>query len=62
MEVRLFRVFRESKELSAEEANRIFETQGIWSFLGDCYDELHHQGDEAILDDINQKLINQRAA
>lgn len=62
MQARLFRMFRESKGLSAEEANRVFDSQGIWAFLESCYDALHLEGDEAILSDIDRKLANQEAA
>lgn len=62
MEARLFRMFRESRGLSAEEANRVFENQGIWAFLESCYDALHFEGDEVILNDIERKLANQEAA
>lgn len=62
MEARLFRMFRESRGLSAREANHVFESQGIWTFLENCYDALHLEGDEAILNDIDRKLANQGTA
>ncbi len=62
MQMRLFRMYREQAGLSARACNRLFEDQGIWDFIADCYDYLHLEGDDAILADIEAKLANQGAA
>ena len=62
MEARLFRMFREQCHLSPFQANEIFEQQGIWRFIEECYDYLHLGSDEAALSDIFQKLSAQGAS
>lgn len=62
MQVRLFRMFREHTGLSSFEANKIFNEQGIWTFIEECYDYLHLQGDEANLADIFAKIKAQGVA
>lgn len=56
MEARLFRMFREQTGLSPVQANRLFESQGVWEFIEDCYESLHLSSDEAALSDINRML------
>ncbi|WP_172136030.1 DUF3791 domain-containing protein [Adlercreutzia sp. ZJ473] len=62
MQARLFRMFREQCQLSPSQANEIFEQQGIWRFIEECYDYLHLEGDEAVLSDIFRKLSAQGVA
>lgn len=62
MQMRLFRMYREQTGLSAQACNMLFEQQGIWNFIANCYDYLHLEGDEAILADIKVKLASQGAA
>ncbi|WP_080797533.1 DUF3791 domain-containing protein [Arabiibacter massiliensis] len=59
MEARLFRMFREQTGLSPKDSNRLFEEQGIWRFIEECYDALHLESDEAALQDIRTKLAAQ---
>lgn len=62
MQMRLFRLYRTKAGLSARACNRLFEEQGIWDFIANCYDYLHLEGDDAILADIEAKLANQGVA
>lgn len=59
METRLFRMFREQCQLTPAQANELFERQGIWHFIEECYDYLHLESDEAALSDIFCKLAAQ---
>ncbi len=61
MEARLFRLFRDRMNLSAKEANRIFESYGIWLFIENCYDSLHLEGDDAAFEEIKTKLTREGA-
>lgn len=61
MEIRLFRLFLGRTGLSPVQANRLFKEQRIWSYIEDCYDSLHLQGDETILEEI-MGILNARKA
>lgn len=62
MQMRLFRMYREHAGLSPKACNALFQEQGIWDFIADCYDYLHLEGDDAVLLDIEAKLANRGAA
>ena len=52
MEARLFAEYLKKFNIKPKDANRIFESYGIWKYIEDCYDVLHMNGDEYILKDI----------
>ena len=56
MEVRVFRQFLERFHMTAKDAYEIFEANGIWNYIEDCYGILHMSGDECVLDDIQEIL------
>ena len=61
METRVFRAFCERMKLSAKDANELFRSFQIWDFIESCYDSLHLNGDECVLDDIQKILVNKGA-
>ena len=56
MEVRLFSEYLRKFKMKPKDANRVFEKYGIWKYIEDCYDMLHMNGDEYILNDIEYIL------
>ena len=62
METRLFRAFCEKFKMPASSVNRIFNSYGIWDYIESCYDVLHMNGDEYILNDILSILKAKGAA
>lgn len=52
MEARVFSEFLRRFKVSPKEANHMFENYGIWKYIEQCYDVLHMNGDEYILNDI----------
>lgn len=62
MQMRLFRIYRDQAGISAQACNALFEAHGIWKFIADCYDYLHLEGDEAVLEDIRTKLAAEGSA
>ena len=61
METRIFRAFCSKHNITAENGNMIFNLHKIWSYIEACYDMLHTNGDEYILDDIENQLRSQGA-
>ena len=61
METRVFSDFCKRKNISAREANRLFNLCDIWNYIETCYDSLHLSGDDSVLDDVEMK-INKRGA
>lgn len=61
METRIFRAFCTKHNITACEGNKIFSLHRIWNYIESCYDMLHTNGDEYILNDIENQLKNQRA-
>ncbi len=62
METRLFKGFYHRLGIQGKKANDLFNTYGIWSYLESCYDTLHTNGDDYILDDIISILKSKGAA
>lgn len=56
MEMRLFSDFCKNNKISAKEANRIFNQYRIWEYIESCYDSLHLNGDDVVLNDIDMIL------
>lgn len=56
MEARLFSEYLRRFKMKPKDANRVFEKYGIWKYIEDCYDILHMNGDEYILNDIEYIL------
>ncbi len=56
METRIFREFCKKNHISAEQGNRLFNTHKIWHYIESCYEMLHMNGDEYIVDDIENIL------
>lgn len=54
MEIRLLQQFCTKYNMSPLRANQLFKDCAIWSFIEDCYDTLHMNGDEYVLNDITQ--------
>jgi len=61
MEARVFIEFLRKFKMKAKEANRIFESYGIWKYIEECYDLLHMSGDEYVLNDI-VKILKYKGA
>ena len=56
MEVRVFREFLNRFKMRAVDAYRLFEENDIWGYIESCYEVLHMNGDEAVLNDIQRIL------
>lgn len=56
METRIFREFCRRNNVNAENGNGIFNTHQIWHYIESCYDTLHMNGDDYILNDIENIL------
>lgn len=54
MEMRLLQQFCTEYNISSIEANKLFKKYRIWNYIEECYATLHLNGDEYILNDINQ--------
>ena len=61
MEARLFSEYLRRFNMKPKDANRVFEKYGIWKYIEDCYDMLHMNGDEYILNDI-EYILRKRGA
>ena len=61
METRIFREFCRKNDVSAEKGNAIFNEHRIWHYIESCYDMLHMNGDEYIVNDIENILKKQGA-
>ena len=61
MEVRIFREFLDRFKMKASEAYSLFERNDIWGYIESCYDILHMNGDEYVLNDVQQILIKNGA-
>ncbi len=56
METRVFGEFCRRKNMSAKDANKLFKENNIWEYIESCYDILHLNGDESVLEDIDRIL------
>lgn len=56
LQARIFRMFIERTGLTSKDANHVFNQNGIWTFLSQCYDYLHLEGDELVLGDVMKRL------
>lgn len=61
MEARVFADYLNKFKIRPKDANRIFEKFGIWKYIEDCYDTLHMNGDEYVLNDI-EYILEKRGA
>ena len=61
MEVRIFREFLGRSEMKASEAYSLFEKNDIWGYIESCYEVLHMNGDEYVLNDVQQILARNGA-
>lgn len=61
METRIFREFCNKHDLSSKDGNKLFSIHKIWNYIESCYDILHTNGDEYILNDIENQLRCQGA-
>lgn len=52
MQTRLFSLFCERTNIDPKKADLLFKNYGIWSYIENCYDSLHLEGDENIYLDI----------
>jgi len=57
MQTRLFQQFCSRYHMSFLKANILFKDCSIWRYIEECYDTLHMNGDEYILNDIAQILV-----
>ena len=46
--------YKERHQISGKEALRLFDKNGVLSYLNDCYEPLHTQGAGYIVDDIDK--------
>lgn len=51
-------VYKEENKLSGKEVYNLFEKYKVMDYLHDGYDVLHTQGDEWIMNDIDEYLKN----
>ncbi len=61
MEVRVFREFLNRFKMRAVDAYRLFEENDIWGYIESCYEVLHMNGDEAVLNDV-QRILQRNGA
>lgn len=61
METRVFSDFCKSKNISAREANRLFNLCDIWKYIETCYDSLHLSGDDSVMADV-EMIMRKRGA
>lgn len=61
MEVRIFREFLERFKIKAADAYALFERNDIWGYIESCYDVLHMNGDECVLNDV-QRILSRNGA
>lgn len=54
MEMRLLQQFCVKHNIPSISANKLFKEHAIWNYIEDCYNTLHLNGDEYILNDIEQ--------
>ena len=59
--MRLLQQFCQKFQYSAKNANSLFLKYGIWKYIEDCYDSLNMNGDEYIMNDI-QEILHARGA
>ena len=62
MEARLFAEYLKKYNKKPRDANQMFEKYGIWKYIEECYDILHMNGDEYILNDIEYILRRKGAS
>ena len=58
METRIFREFCRRNNVNAEMGNNIFNSHKIWQYIESCYDILHMNGDDYVINDIDNILKN----
>lgn len=58
MQVRLLRLASEEWHMSIQMANTVFDKYSILTFIEDCYDVFHMEGDYAVFDEIQTLLKN----
>jgi len=62
MEMRLLQQFCVRHKLKSVTVSQMFNDHNIWNYIEECYDTLHMNGDEYILNDIEEILISQDVA
>lgn len=58
MQVRMLRLASEEWNISIPKAAALFDQHDILSFIEDCYDIFHMEGDRAVFDEIKTPLKN----
>ncbi len=56
IQIRLFRRFQVNENLSAKNAEAVFQKYDVFEYIKICYEEFHVQGDDANMDDLYQYL------
>lgn len=56
MQTRLIRLASEKWNTTVVKSNEVFARYNVFKFIEDCFGEFHTEGDEAVLDDIEQLL------
>jgi hypothetical protein len=56
MQLRLFRMFIQKTGMTSSDANALWKTHGVWSFISEFYDMFHTEGDEAVYDNVLEYL------
>ena len=49
-------IFKEKKDMSGKDVHELFEKNGVLKYLHDGYDVLHTQGEDWIINDIEEFL------
>lgn len=58
MEMRLIGQFCKKYKLLSKDVNSLFNKFDIWKYLEECYDTLHMNGDDYILNDIEEIIVS----
>ena len=61
METRIFSEYCKKMNMPPKEVNRLFNLFRIWEYIESCYDTLHLNGDECVIDDV-QMIIKKKGA
>ena len=61
MELRLLGLFRSKYKMESIKVNKLFKDYDIYKYIEECYDTLHMNGDEYILNDICEILKSKGA-
>ena len=58
MQARIVRMFSERMGISIAEGTEIFDQNGVFKFIRDCFGIFHTEGDEAVYNEVIMLLKN----